>query len=62
MVAWQLTQEIERQGITKAALAKRMHPSRAHLDHILKAKGNITIETLQRAAALVGCELRLERV
>jgi DNA-binding phage protein len=62
VVAWQLTQEMERQGMTKAALAERMHTSRAQLDRILKAKGNITIETLQRAAALVGRELRLELV
>ncbi len=62
VVAWQLTQEMERQGMTKAALAERMHTSRAQLDRILKAKGNITIETLQRAAALVGRELRLELI
>jgi antitoxin HicB len=62
VVAWQLTQEMERQGMTKAALAERMHTSHAQLDRILKAKGNITIETLQRAAALVGRELRLELV
>jgi antitoxin HicB len=62
VVAWQLTQEMERQGMTKAALAERMHTSRAQVDRILKAKGNITIETLQRAAALVGRELRLELV
>ena len=62
VVAWQLAQEMERQGITKAVLAERMHTSRAQLDRILKAKGNVTIETLQRAAALVGRELRLELV
>jgi len=62
VVAWQLAQEMERQGITKAALAERMHTSRAQVDRILKAKGNITIETLQRAAALVGRELRLELI
>ena len=62
VVAWQLTQDMERQGMTKAALAERMHTSRAQVDRILKAKGNITIETLQRAAALVGRELRLELV
>jgi antitoxin HicB len=61
-VAWQLTQEMERQGMTKAMLAEKMHTSRAQVDRILKAKGNITIETLQRAAALVGRELRLELV
>jgi antitoxin HicB len=62
VVAWQLTQEMERQGMTKAALAEKMHTSRAQVDRILKAKGNITIETLQRAAALVGRELRLDLV
>jgi len=62
VVAWQLTQEMERQGITKAALAERMHTSRAQVDRILKAKGNVTIDTLQRAAALVGRELRLELI
>ena len=61
-VAWQLSQEMERQGMTKAALAERMHTSRAEVDRILQAKGNITIQTLQRAAALVGRELRLELV
>jgi antitoxin HicB len=60
--AWQLAQEMERQGITKAALADRMHTSRAQVDRILKAKGNVTIESLQRAAALVGRQLRLELV
>ena len=62
VVAWQLTQEMERQGMTKATLAEKMHTSRAQIDRILKAKGNITIETLQRAAALVGRELRLELI
>jgi antitoxin HicB len=62
VIAWQLTQEMQRQGITKALLAERMHTSRAQLDRILKAKGNITIETLQRAASLLGRELRLELV
>jgi antitoxin component HigA of HigAB toxin-antitoxin module len=62
VVAWQLSQEMERQGITKAALAEKMQTSRTQVDRILKAKGNVTIESLQRAAALVGRELRLELV
>jgi transcriptional regulator with XRE-family HTH domain len=62
VVAWRPTQEMERQGISKAALAERMHTSRAQVNRILKAKGNVTIESLQRAAALVGRELRLELV
>ena len=35
VVAWQLTREMERQGITKAALAKKMHTSRAQLDRAI---------------------------
>jgi antitoxin HicB len=62
VVAWQLTQEMERQGISKATLAEKMHTSRAQVDRILNAKGNITIDTLQRAAALAGRELRLELI
>jgi antitoxin component HigA of HigAB toxin-antitoxin module len=62
VVAWQLGQEMEKQGITKAALAERMHTSRAQVDRILKAKGNVTLDTLQRAAAVFGRELRLELI
>jgi antitoxin HicB len=53
---------MERQSMTKATLAEKMHTGRAQVDRILKAKGNITIKTLKRAAALVGRELRLELV
>jgi hypothetical protein len=62
VVAWQLKEEMKRRGISKAELAARMHTSRAQLDRILNAKSNVTVETLQRAAALIGRELRLELV
>jgi len=62
VIAWQLAQEMERQGISKARLAELMHTSRAQVDRILKARGNVTIATLQRAASLVGRELRLELI
>jgi len=62
VVAWQLAREMERQGISKARLAELMHTSRAQIDRILKVRRNVTIATLQRAASLVGRELRLELV
>ena len=62
VVAWQLSEEMKRQGMSKARLAELMNTSRAQVDRILKAKGNVTIETLQRAAVLVGRQLRLELV
>jgi hypothetical protein len=39
-----------------------MKTSRAQVDRILKANANVTIQTLQRAAKLVGRELRLELI
>ena len=48
--------------MTKAKLAELMHTSRAQVDRILKAKSNVMIESLQRAAALLGRELPLELV
>jgi DNA-binding phage protein len=62
VIIWQLAEEMRKQGITKTQMAERLHTSRTQVDRILKAKGNVTIETLQRAAALVGRELRLELV
>ena len=62
VITWQIAEEMRKQGITKTQMAERMQTSRSQVDRILKAKGNVTIETLQRAAALVGRELRLELV
>ena len=62
VVAWQLGQEMKRKGLSKTKMAELMNTSRAQIDRILKAEGNVTIETLHRAAALVGRELRVEMV
>jgi len=62
VISWQIAEEINKKGITKTQMAEQMHTSRAQVDRILKAKGNVTIETLRRAAALVGREIRLELV
>jgi len=62
VISWQLAEEMRKRGLSKTEMAERMHTSRAQVDRILKAKGNVTIETLQRAAALVGRELHVELV
>lgn len=62
VISWQIAEEMRKRGITKVQMADLMHTSRTQVDRILKAKGNVTIETLQRAAALVGRELRIELV
>ncbi len=61
VVAWQLAQAMRARRITKTKLADMMKTSRAQVDRILDPrKGNVTIETLQRAAGLVGRRLRIE--
>lgn len=63
VIAWQLSEEMKKKRITKKHLAELMHTSRAQVDRILDPeKGNVTIETLQRAASLVGRQLHLELV
>lgn len=60
VVAWQLAEAMKERGLSKAALARLMHTSRTQVDRVLDpANGNVTIETLQRAAALVGRRLQL---
>jgi antitoxin HicB len=39
-----------------------MHTSRPQLDRVLKAKGNVTIQTLQRIASLLGRQLRVDLI
>ncbi len=61
VIAWQLAEVMHTRNMTKKRLAELMHTSRAQIDRILDPdKGNVTIETLQRAASLLGRQLRLE--
>jgi antitoxin HicB len=63
VIAWQLAEEMRVRRMTKQRLADLMHTSRAQVDRILDPdKGNVTIETLQRAALLLGRRVRLELV
>ena len=63
VIAWQLSEAMIEQKITKAELGRRMRTSRTQIDRILDPKAeNVTIETLQRAAAIVGRKVRLELV
>lgn len=61
--ALQLSREMTKKRISKKRLAELLRTSRAQVDRILDPdKGNVTIETLQRAAALVGRQIRFELV
>ena len=63
VIALQIAEAMKTKGITKVVMAQKMHTSRAQLDRLLDPNnGGVTLETLQRAAKIVGRELRLELV
>lgn len=63
VIARQIAQEMKKQHITKARMAELMETSRAQVDRLLDPEnGSATLETLMRAARIVGRELRLELV
>lgn len=63
MIAWQLAETMQAQGLTKKAMAERMHTSRSQLDRLLDSdNSSVYLETITRAARVLGKRLRLERV
>lgn len=61
VIATQISEEMKKQRVTKVQMAERMQTSRAQLDRLLDPEnGSVTLETLMRAARVVGRELRLE--
>ena len=63
LLAWQLEQEMQHQHMTKSAMAERMHTSRSQLDRLLDPETtSVSLETMQRAASVIGRELRIELV
>jgi predicted XRE-type DNA-binding protein len=63
VLARQIEHAMKEKRLTKAEVARRMQTSRASLDRLLDAQnGSVTLNTLYRAAAAVGCQVRLEIV
>ncbi len=63
VIAWQIEQAMKKKKLSKNKMAELMDTSRAQLDRLLDPKGgNVTLDTLQRAANVLGRELRIELV
>ena len=61
IIAAQLSEEMQRQGITKSAMAESMKTSRRQLDRLLDPDNqSVTLSTLRRAASAIGRTLRIE--
>jgi antitoxin HicB len=62
VVAWQLAKAMKKKKISKARMATLLRTSRSQVDRILDPKHDITLSSLQRAAALVGHRVMIELV
>jgi antitoxin HicB len=62
VVAWQLTEAMKARSLTKARMAALLKTSRSQLDRLLDPKNDVTLSSLQRAAAIVGRKIRIELV
>lgn len=63
VIALQLRQAMKDQNLTRAAMAERMDTSRAQLNRVLDPDAsNVTLDTLSRAARVLGHSLKVELV
>ena len=62
VVAWQLAKAMKKKKISKARMAVLLKTSRSQVDRILDPKRDITLSSLQRAAALVGQRVVIELI
>jgi hypothetical protein len=57
VIAWQLTQAMQEQSLSKTRMAALLQTSCSRLDRLLDPDSDVTLSTLERAAALVGRKL-----
>jgi hypothetical protein len=59
-LAWQLSQAMKKQRVSKSQMAKRMRTSRAAVDRLLDDENaSVTLQTMGRAAAALGKKLTI---
>ena len=62
-LAWQFSQAMKDQNVTKATLARQMKTSRAQLDRLLDPENqSMTLKTLARAAEILGMKVQIQLV
>ncbi len=62
VVAWQMAEAMKEKKISKNRMAQLSKTSRSQVDRLLDAKNDITLSSLQRAAAIVGRRLTIELI
>jgi hypothetical protein len=62
VVAWQLAEAMKKQKISKSKMAILLKTSRTQVERLLDPKNDITLSSLQRAAAMVGRRVSIELI
>jgi antitoxin HicB len=62
VVSWQLAEAMKTKKISKNKMATLLKTSRTQVDRILDPKNDITLGSLQRAAAMVGRRVKIDLV
>jgi antitoxin HicB len=63
VLARQIVQQMTEQHLSKTAMAKRMHTSRAALERLLNPESDaVTLNTLCKAAKAIGRQIHLELI
>ncbi len=63
MLAWQLTEAMRAQKLSKKKMAERLRTSRTQINRLLDPENDaVSLATLNRAARPVGKRIRLELV
>ena len=61
VIAWQLEEAMKARRMSKLQMARRMKTSRSQLDRLLDpSHSGVTLETLARAAQVLGRHIRVE--
>ena len=63
VLAWQVSEAMNNQGLNKSQMAEQMQTSRTSLDRLLDPENtSVTLKTLERAASVLGKRLQIELV
>jgi len=62
VIAWQLAEAMKEKKISKSRMAVLLKTSRTQVDRLLDPANDVTLSSLQRAAAMVGRRVTIELV
>jgi predicted XRE-type DNA-binding protein len=63
LIAYQIEQEMNKQGLTKTEMAKKMKTSRSSLDRLLDSQNiSVNLQTITKAASTLGKKIKFELV